>query len=152
MKLSVAAALLLPLAVYGAAARTPLPPPTQVQDRPALERLLGSSGMSLQWISWTNTDRGPVDFRWAQKTLILRGEQRAIGGPGHVSVEGRIVRVAKNEFILNGTIIINETPDAGRRCQKTGDWRFAVTQNRKYWRLREFEWCDGLTDYIDIYF
>ena len=24
--------------------------------------------------------------------------------------------------------------------------------NRRYWRMREFEWCDRLTDYIDIYF
>jgi hypothetical protein len=40
----------------------------------------------------------------------------------------------------------------GRRCEQTGEWRFAVTQNRKYWRLRQFEWCDYLTDYIDIYF
>jgi hypothetical protein len=148
----VAASLMLALLAVGAAATTPLPPPTKVESRPALERLLGSSGITLQWISWTNSERGPIEFRWANKTLILKGEQHAVGGKGHVSVEGRIARIDKNEFILTGTIIINETPDAGRTCQKTGDWRFAITQNRKYWRLREFEWCDGLTDYIDIYF
>lgn len=146
------AALILPLLAVGAAATTAAPPPTKVENRAALERLLGSSGISLQWISWTSKERGPVDFRWSGKTLFLKAEQRARGGPGLVSVEGRIVRIAKNEFILNGTIIIDDTPDAGRRCEKTGDWRFAITQNRKYWRLREFEWCDGLTDYIDIYF
>jgi len=148
----VAASLILALLAVSAAATTPLPPPTMVANRPALERLLGSSGMTLQWISWTNSERGPVEFRWANKTLILKGEQHAVGGPGHVSVEGRIVRIDKNEFIINGTIIISETPDAARNCQKTGDWRFAITQNRKYWRLRDFEWCDGLTNYIDIYF
>jgi hypothetical protein len=147
-----AAALILPFLAFGVAARTPLPPPTKVENRAALERLLGSSGVTLQWISWTNSERGPVDFRWADKTLILRAEQRAKTGEGHVSVEGRIVRIGKNEFILNGTIIINDTPDAGRKCQKSGDWKFAITQNRKYWRLRDFEWCDQLTDYIDIYF
>ncbi len=146
------AALVLPFLAVGAAATTPLPPPTKVENRTALQRLLGNSGMTLQWISWTNKERGPVDFRWAEKTLILKGEQRAKTGNGYVSVEGRIVRIAKNEFILNGTIIINDTPDAGRTCQKSGDWRFAITQNRKYWRLRDFEWCDSLTDYIDIYF
>lgn len=145
------AALILPLLAVGAAATTPAPP-TKVENRAALERLLGSSGISLQWISWNAKERGPVDFSWIGKTLILKAEQRARGDEGLVSVEGRIVRVARNEFILNGTIIIDDTPDAGRRCEKTGDWRFAVTQNRKYWRLREFEWCDGLTDYIDIYF
>lgn len=147
-----AAALILPLVAFGAAAKTPLPPPTKVENRAALERLLGSSGMTLQWISWSNSERGLVDFRWANKTLILKSQQRATGGDGRVSVEGRIVLIAKNDFILNGTIIIKDTPDAGRTCEKTGEWRFAVTQNRKYWRLRQFEWCDGLTDYIDIYF
>ncbi len=44
------------------------------------------------------------------------------------------------------------TPDAGRRCEANKAWRFAVTQNRPWWRLREFEWSDGLTDYVDIYF
>ena len=29
---------------------------------------------------------------------------------------------------------------------------FRVTQNRKYWRLQQMEVCDGLTDYVDIYF
>jgi hypothetical protein len=150
--LKFAAALIMPLLAFGVAAKTPLPPPTKIENRAALERLLGSSGMTLQWISWTNSERGPVDFRWADKTLILKGEQRAKSSDGFVSVEGRIVRIAKNEFILSGTIIMKDTPDAGRKCQKTGDWRFAITQKRKYWRLREFEWCDGLTDYIDIYF
>jgi len=27
-----------------------------------------------------------------------------------------------------------------------------VTQNRRYWRIRTFEWCDDLTDYVDVYF
>jgi hypothetical protein len=31
-------------------------------------------------------------------------------------------------------------------------WHFAVMQNRPYWRLREFDWCEDLTDYVDIYF
>ena len=39
-----------------------------------------------------------------------------------------------------------------RICEKTKDWHFAITQGRPYYRLREFEWCDGLTDYIDLYF
>jgi hypothetical protein len=125
---------------------------TQIQDRAAFERLLGNSGMSLQWISWTNAERGPVEVSYKQKLLSLRGEQNAKTGNGRVAISGTVSKIAKTEFIFNGTIAIEDTPDAGRRCEKTGAWRFAVTQNRKYWRLREFEWCDELTDYIDIYF
>jgi hypothetical protein len=150
----VTAAFLMSLMAFGAAvtATDASLAPTKVQNRPALERLLGNSGLTLQWISWTSAERGKIKPYWKGKALFLKGEQRAKGAPGIVSVEGRVVRVARNEFILNGTIVIKDTPDAGRACEKTGDWRFAVTQNRKYWRLREFEWCDGLTDYIDIYF
>jgi len=28
----------------------------------------------------------------------------------------------------------------------------AVTRRRPYYRLRELEWCGGLTNYIDIHF
>jgi hypothetical protein len=126
--------------------------PTQIQDRSAFERLLGNSGMSVQWISWSKAERGPVEVSYRQKILSLRGEQKARGGNGRVALSGTVARISKSEFILNGTIIIEDTPDMGRRCEQTGEWRFAVTQNRKYWRLRQFEWCDYLTDYIDIYF
>lgn len=153
MRKSVAA--LLPVLALGAAAASPpkaVLPPTEVKNRIALERLLGNSGMSLQWISWTGAERGPVEASWSGKTLLLKGEQKARGSSGTVAFEGRVVRIDKSQFLLNGTIVIENTPDAGRMCEKTGEWRFAITQNRKYWRLRDFEWCDELTDYIDIYF
>jgi hypothetical protein len=146
---------LLPLLVLGAAASSNSPkpiPPTKVENRAALEKLLGNSGMTIQWLSWTSSARGPMTASWKQRALFLKGEHRAEEGSGRVAVEGRVTRINKTEFILNGTITIEDTPDIGRKCQKTGDWKFAITQNRKYWRMREFEWCDQLTDYIDIYF
>ena len=63
-----------------------------------------------------------------------------------------MTEIGADYFVFDGTIRIADTPDAGRRCEADKVWHFAVTQNRPYWRLREFEWCDGLTDYIDIYF
>ena len=64
--------------------------------------------------------------------------QLAYGSPA-VFGPARLIRIA-------------DAPDPGRMCEATKSWHFAVTQNRRYYRLREFEWCDGLTDYIDIYF
>lgn len=153
MKRLFTALLLIASTVSAVIASTPpAAAPTKVENRAALEKLLGNSGMTLQWLSWNSSDRGAVDASWQGEALFLKGEQRAVDGTGRVSVEGRVVRVAASEFILDGTIIIEDTPDAGRRCEKSGEWRFAITQNRKYWRLRQFEWCDYLTDYIDIYF
>lgn len=148
----IAAVLVLPLLAYGTAAASPVPPATQVQDRAALARLTGNSGISLQWIGWGGAERGKVKARWEKKVLTLQGAQSSKDGSARVSVEGNVVSISKTEFVLDGTIIIENTPDIGRQCSKTGEWRFAITGRRKYWRLREFEWCDQLTDYIDIYF
>lgn len=126
------------------------PSPTRVLSVPDLVRIAAPKGITLQWIG--STPRGDV-------RVLVDGDGvwRLIGGqigPGdaYAGVDGIITEVGDNYFILRGIIRIENTPDTGRRCEATADWRFAITQNRKYYRLRQFEWCDGLTDYIDIYF
>ncbi|RNJ62432.1 MAG: hypothetical protein EDM03_13375 [Porphyrobacter sp. IPPAS B-1204] len=128
----------------------PLIQPTRVLSPEDLVRIAAAKGITLQWIDW-NT-RGEI------RTLVDGdGVWRMIGsqaGPAnaYVGVDGIITEVGENYFILNGTVTIENAPDAGRMCKATADWRFEITQNRKYYRLRQFEWCDYLTDYIDIYF
>lgn len=127
-----------------------LPLPTRVLSPPDLVRLAAPKGITLQWIDWNQ--RGEV------RTLVDGdGVWRLVGsqtGPGdaYVGVDGIITAISENAFMLSGTIRIENTPDAGRSCEATADWRFEITQNRRYYRLRQFEWCDDLTDYIDIYF
>jgi hypothetical protein len=128
------------------------PVPTEIRDWEAFDRIVNNSGMTLQWIDYDDAPRGTVEAIFQNRILMLSGEQRAADGMGYVSFSGTISRVDKAEFLFNGTIIIHGSPDAERRCEKAGEWRFAITENRKYWRLRDFEWCDDLTDYIDIYF
>lgn len=127
-----------------------LPIPTRVISLDDLNRLAATKGITLQWIDWTA--RGQVRVLVADD-----GVWRIIGsqtGPGDafVGVDGVITEVGPNYFTLTGTVTIENTPDPGRNCKATDNWRFEITQNRKYYRLRQFEWCDGLTDYIDIYF
>ncbi len=136
--------------VAGVQAQTAKPAPTRIDDRAAFERLIGNSGMSVQWISFEGADRGTLQADYRGKVLRLKGEQRR--GEAMVAMDGMVTRVSGTEFVFDGTIRIENTPDAGRQCKKTGLSRFAITQNRKYWRLREFEWCDDLTDYVDVYF
>lgn len=137
-----------------AQATAPLPAPvaqqTRILDRAAAEQLLHNSGVTLQWIDW-NT-RGVANVREESGTIRLTASQEASTGPGRLWLDGTVTEIGADYFLFAGTIRITDTPDAGRRCEATrSDWRFAVTQNRPYWRLRTFEWCDGLTDYIDIY-
>lgn len=123
---------------------------TNVLSRSDAQRLLANKGASLQWIDW-NT-RGQAVVTPGQALWTLRAAQTAPDRKGRMILDGAILEVGEGYFTFRGTIRIADTPDAGRMCEATKTWHFAVTQNRKYYRLREFEWCDGLTDYIDIYF
>lgn len=127
---------------------------TIIESPAALEMLKNNRGMTLQWISWDYL--GPVSVADNDGVIRIAGSQQERGGPGKVSLAGDIVRIDADSFTFRGRVTIENTPDQGRMCVRDaaefGDVEFAITQNRKYWRMREFEWCDRLTDYIDIYF
>lgn len=122
---------------------------TEVKDQAALARLLRSSGMTLQWIGWDK--RGPIKAKWDGNVVHISGRQAGPNG-GLVRIEGDVVAIEKDYFIFRGTILILDAPDMNRICDRTGNYEFRITKNRKYWRLQQMEACGGLTDYVDIYF
>jgi hypothetical protein len=123
---------------------------TRVLDQKAAKRLLANKGLTLQWIDW-NT-RGSAFVINQGGVWKLRGAQAQAGGPGRLFLDGTITEIGSDYFTFEGKIRIADTPDKGRLCERDKTWHFAITQNRKFYRLREFEWCDDLTDYIDVYF
>ncbi len=124
--------------------------PTRVLSETDADRLRNNQGMTLQWITWDK--RSPVLVEVDERGVwMLTSEIRGDDG-GALKVEGYITEIGRDYFLLDGEITIMGTPQASRFCDVNKSWRFAVTQNRKYYRLREFTWCDSLTDYIDIYF
>ncbi len=123
---------------------------TKVLSQTDADRLLANKGVTLQWIDWDR--RGSAVVASGDALWTLRAAQSARQGKGRMILDGAIVEIGEGYFTFRGTIRIADAPDPGRMCEATKSWHFAVTQNRKYYRLREFEWCDGLTDYIDIYF
>jgi hypothetical protein len=125
-------------------------PPTRVRDQASARRLRANKGVTLQWIDWDH--RGPVSITVDRGRWRLRGEQAQRNGPGRLYLQGKVTEIGRDYFLFDGTIRITDTPDRGRHCEQRKVWRFAITQNRRYFRMREFEWCDELTDYIDIYF
>lgn len=151
---------------------TPAPPPAPAPPAPAVprdpaepawpgettnvisqtdaQRLLHNKGATLQWIDWDT--RGTAVVTPGESLWRLRAAQTAKQGKGRLILDGALLEIGEGYFTFRGTIRIADTPDPGRMCEATKTWHFAVTQNRKYYRLREFEWCDYLTDYIDIYF
>ncbi len=123
---------------------------TAINDRAAFQRLLGNSGVTLQWISWET--RGNLVADYSTDLLRLHGGQSTPDGKGKLVIDGVVTKVDASEFTFVGRIDMTDTPDIGRHCVRDGEMTFRVTQNRKYWRLQQMEICDGLTDYVDIYF
>jgi hypothetical protein len=155
MKKTLLAGLALALAATGMApAAAPAAPGerTIVNDRTAMSRLLRNSGITLQWISFENPGRGHVVAQLNGGLLHLNGYQQARNGRGRVTIDGDVVRINPRSFFFRGRIVITDAPDAGRNCVREGLFEFRATGQRRYWRLQDIEACDGLADYVDIYF
>ncbi len=120
-----------------------------VDDEEMWSKLISNSGITLQWIGWQK--RGKLNATVKGSVIHLSGGQTGPNG-AKLALDGDVLFVDTDYFIFRGRIAISNTPDAGRHCVKEGESVFQITRNRKYWRLREFEWCDQLTDYVDIYF
>jgi hypothetical protein len=142
--------LALLLSLFASAAAAPAAERTIVNDPAALARLRGNSGLTLQWISWDY--RGRVAVTERAGLIHLAGSQAARGGPGRLEIDGNVIVIGRDRFTFRGRIAITDTPDAGRNCLRDGTYEFRITGRRRYWRLQEMEVCDGLTDYVDIYF
>lgn len=125
---------------------------TVVKDNGAKARLLGPHRLSLQWISWTRFGRAVVTEK--DGVLNISGEQSARGTGDYLKIKGVFTEVDTREIKFKGTIEtkvshINE----GKPCKREGEMTFHITQNRRYWRLKEMDNpCDPVTDYVDIYF
>ena len=123
---------------------------TAIYDADGARMLLENDGVTLQWIGWDR--RGTANVLVEHDgTYTLTARQQVDNGQGSLAMDGYISEIGPGYFTFRGTITIEGAPDRGRYCSENKLWHFAVTQNRRYWRLREFEWCDDLTDYIDIY-
>jgi len=135
--------------VGGPATGQDVPSATQITSERDAKRLRTAQGITLQWIDWDR--RGKVYIEHVPSGVWrINALQRSDGG--RLAVDGVITEIGEDYFLLDGRIVISGTPDQGRLCLADKVWRFEITQNRTYYRLREFEWCDGLTDYVDIYF
>lgn len=141
-------ALLLPPAVAPAqtGART------IVNDAAALVRLRRNSGMTLQWIDFNRNPRGRVTVSERGGLVHLNGTQVDRSGAGRVELYGDVLEIGPRSFTFRGRIMIENAPDPDRECLRDGTYEFRVTQQRRYWRLQQMTVCDGLTDYVDIYY
>lgn len=126
---------------------------TVVNDAAAAKKLLGRHMLSLQWISWDYFGTASV----TQKDGIyqIRGEQKGRGGNNtdYLKLEGMIYEINAASFGFSGRITTRISHiNGGQPCLREGEFTFAITGKRKYWRMQEMENpCDPVTDYIDVY-
>lgn len=127
---------------------------TVIRDRKAAAMLLGKHKISLQWISWDYF--GTATVTNSRGVYRIKGEQRGRGAEKgyYLIIDGVIRSISSREFVFDGVI---ETRvghiNNGQPCMRQGEMTFAITGKRKYWRLQQMQNpCDGVTDYVDIYF
>jgi len=129
--------------------------PTEVVDAAAAKKLLGQHGLTLQWITNDKKQKGVAEITNRRGVYRLAGEQRDAKG-NFVTVQGRITRIEKLDFFLEGTIVtqVDYLAD-GKPCPKEGTFRFHIKGARKFWRLQEMDNpCAGENhvDYVDVHF
>jgi serine/threonine protein kinase len=133
-------------------------------ENKSVDQLFGRHKLSLQWLSWTYC--GYVDFvKTDFNTYSISGYQDGnkkskmeIVETGecdgcYLKIKGVIKKITDKELQFTGRIesSVNHIQN-GLPCIKVGTYTFKSTQGRKYWRLQEMDGCEGVTDYVDIYF
>ena len=125
---------------------------TVINDTKAKKMLLGKHRFSLQWISWDYFGTATVTDK--KGVLYLKGEQKRRGGNDYLTIDGVITSIDEKEFKFNGTIVTKVSHiNGGEPCTRTEEMTFAITKNRRYWRLQDMRNpCDDVLDYVDIFF
>lgn len=124
---------------------------TVINSASAKKMLLGKHRFSLQWISWdyfgiaTVTDKKGV--------LYLKGEQKGRAADDYLTIDGIITQIDEREFTFNGKIVTKVSRiNGGEPCPREGEMTFAITKNRRYWRLQDMRNpCEGVLDYVDVF-
>ena len=125
---------------------------TKINDAKTKAMLLGRHKLSLQWISWDNFGIATVTEKLG--IIGIEGQQKGRGNGDLLTIEGMIVSVDAKQFVFEGTIVTKVSHiNSGKPCVRQGDFTFKATGKRRYWRMQEMDNpCDGVTDYVDIYF
>ncbi len=118
-------------------------------------KLVGTHLFSLQWISWDYFGNAKITPTATPNEYKIEGIQKSKEHKGdYVKINGTLTAVNAKHLIFNGTVETKvHHSNYGQPCVRTGKFNFKATGNRKYWRLQEMENpCDGVTDYVDIFF
>jgi hypothetical protein len=137
--------LLYAIAAYGQ---------TQINDKPAAQKLLGTHNLTLQWLIFEKGQKpGAVTISNDNGTYRLKGEQRG-KGTDFITIDGQVVAVNALNFVFRGKIVTRVSYIAGgKECLRDGTYTFRISGARQFWRIKEQDNpCEAVADYVDIFF
>lgn len=119
-------------------------------------RLAGKHALTLQWISWekpgeiTFTSIGENKYEVEGSQM---GEKSGECSNCYLKIKGVVREITPKKLEFTGIIKSSVYHiQGGEACTKEGTFDFLSTKDRKYWRCQNMDGCDGVTDYVDIYF
>ncbi|NER18985.1 hypothetical protein [Spongiivirga citrea] len=118
------------------------------------EKLLGNHMLSLQWISWDYFGKATITKSEKANEYRIIGEQKSKENSDYLKIEGTLNPVSETELTFTGIIETEISHiNNGEPCRRNGIFTFKAKGKRKYWRLQDIDNpCDGVADYVDIYF
>ena len=113
----------------------------------------GNHKVSLQWIGWDYLGQIKTSGQNGDGSYPISGGQTSKTGDDYLRIDGVAVQF-DNTIVFDGVIVTKISYiNGGQPCVRNGTFEFKRTKGRKYWRLQQMDNpCDGVTDYIDIYF
>jgi len=117
--------------------------------------LSGEHNLTIQWIGWDIP--GKINFElMGVNTYSVEGQQYGIPSKCndcYLTISGIVKVIDSKTLRFSGKITSSiDFIQNGIPCLKKGTFDFISTKNRKYWRCQNMNGCDGVTDYVDIYF
>lgn len=114
----------------------------------------GNHKIALQWISWDYFGQIRTTGQNGDGSWPISGGQASRTNGDYLRIDGVISQFEPNVLFFTGVIVTKVSHiNGGQACTRQGNFKFQRTQGRKYWRLQEMDNpCEGVTDYVDIYF
>lgn len=125
--------------------------------------ILGKHLFSSQWISWDNfgkvvitkTKKANVyNISGIQDGTTCSDNENGRSNGDYLKIQGTITVKSQSELVFNGKIVLKIYHlNNGQPCIREGEYHFLATEGRRYWRMQEMNNpCDGVCDYVDIFF
>jgi hypothetical protein len=143
-----------------AATDAAIPEPSKADEKKSDKltpaRLAGKHALTIQWISWEKP--GEITFTSIGDNKYevegsQRGEDSGECPDCYLKIKGVVTEITPKKLEFTGSINSSIYHiQNGEVCTKEGTFDFLSTKNRKYWRCQNMDGCEGVTDYVDIYF